>query len=177
MRLIVARIGRAHGIRGEVSIESRTDSPDERFVPGAVLHSTGQSSIGGTDVPAQLTVRTVRDHNGTLLLTFEQIDDRSAAETLRNVLLEADVPEHTDEDDAWYDHELVGLVAISPAGETLGKVAAVQHGGAQDLLTIERPDGQRRLVPFVTAIVPTVDLAAGHVVLDAPAGLLEDIED
>ena len=174
MRLIVARIGRAHGIRGEVSIESRTDSPDERFQPGAVLHSTGQ---GRSDVPAQLTVRTVRDHNGTLLLTFEQIEDRSAAETLRNVLLEADVPEHAGENDAWYDHELVGLAAISPAGEPLGTVAAVQKGGAQDLLVVTRPDGQRRLVPFVTAIVPTVDVLAGHVVLDAPAGLLEDLED
>ena len=174
MRLIVARIGRAHGIRGEVSIELRTDAPGERCCPGAGLHSAGQ---GRTDVPEQLTVRTVRDHNGTLLLTFEQVEDRSTAETLRNVLLEADVAEHTDEDDAWYDHELVGLAAVSPTGETLGTVAAVQHGGAQDLLVVARPDGQRRLVPFVTAIVPTVDVAAGHVVLDAPAGLLEDLDE
>lgn len=174
MRLVVARIGRAHGIRGEVSIESRTDSPGERFAPGAVLYTSGQDSSG---VPAELMVRTVRDHNGTLLLTFDEIADRSAAEGLRDVVLEADVPERADEDDAWYDHELVGLAVLDPAGAPLGEVAAVRHGGAQDLLEVRRPGGELRLVPFVSAIVPTVDVEAGHVVVDAPPGLLEDLPD
>ncbi len=166
VRLLVARVGRAHGIRGEVTIQVHTDAPDARFVPGTVLHTPA----------GQLTVRSVRDHNGTLLIGFEQILDRNAAEALRGTLLEADIDpaqEHEREDDAWYDHELVGLRVIDPAGADLGSVTAVEHLPAQDLLEIARPDGVRRLVPFVAAIVPTVDLEAGHVVVDAPPGLLD----
>ncbi|MFZ0158809.1 MAG: ribosome maturation factor RimM [Kineosporiaceae bacterium] len=167
VRLLVARVGRAHGIRGEVTVQVHTDAPDVRFAPGTSLHTP-------TGV---LTVRSVRDHNGTLLLGFEQIEDRSAAEALRGTLLEADVDpalEHEREDDAWYDHELIGLRAIDVTGAELGRVIAVEHLPAQDLLEIARPDGATRLVPFVAAIVPTVDVEAGHVVLDAPPGLLDD---
>jgi 16S rRNA processing protein RimM len=176
MRLVVARVGRAHGLRGEVSIEVRTDAPDQRFVKGAVLHLEDGSLAGSLAVTA-LTVSRVRDNNGTLLLTFEEITDRTAAEALRNAMLEVEVPENSDEDDAWYDHELVGLVAVSPAGEKLGEVTAVQHPGAQDLLVIRTVAGDSRLVPFVSAIVPEVDVAGGRIVLDPPAGLLEDLPD
>ncbi|MFI7587762.1 ribosome maturation factor RimM [Spongisporangium articulatum] len=169
MRLVVARIGRAHGIRGEVSIEVRTDSPGDRFVAGAVLYPV--------DGRPPLTVRTVRDHNGTVLLTFAEIGDRTAAEGLRDVVLEADVPDSTGEDDAWYPHELVGLAVVAPDGEPLGEVVGLQNGGAQDLLVVRRPDGERRLVPFVTTLVPEVDVAGGRVVVDAPPGLLEDLPD
>jgi 16S rRNA processing protein RimM len=172
VRLVVARVGRAHGIRGEVTVELRTDVPEQRFVPGARLHLTGERALRGAD---ELTLATVRDHNGTLLLGFEEVLDRTAAEGLRGVLLEADVPDETGEPDVWYDHQLVGLRVLDPAGAELGQVVAVEHPPAQDLLVVRRPDGARRLVPFVAALVPTVDVPGGTVVVDAPPGLLDDL--
>ncbi len=174
MRLVVARVGRAHGIRGEVTVELRTDAPGERFVPGARLHLTGAHSLRGVE---ELVLAGVRDHNGTLLLAFEQVGDRTAAEALRGALLEADVPDESDEPDAWYDHQLVGLRVLDPAGAELGEVVAVEHPPAQDLLVVRRPDGARRLVPFVAALVPSVDVPGGTVVVDAPPGLLDDLPD
>jgi 16S rRNA processing protein RimM len=175
MRLIVARVGRAHGLRGEVTVELRTDVPDRRFVLGARLHVIPAREL--RPVPEAVTVRSVRDHNGILLLGFDEVDDRGGADALRGTLLEADIPNDEQEPDAWYDHQLVGLAAIDPAGRALGDVVAVEHPGAQDLLVVRRPDGRYRLVPFVTAIVPTVDVAAGRVVIDAPGGLLDDLPD
>jgi 16S rRNA processing protein RimM len=168
VRVVVARIGRAHGIRGEVSVELRTDSPRERFTDGAVLH-VGAGVIGA---PETLTVERVRDHNGTLLLTFAEAADRTAADALRNLLLEADVPDDED-DDAWYEEQLVGLRALDPAGRELGEVTALDVDAPQHRLTVRTPDGVLRLVPFVHEIVPVVDPAAGHVVIDAPPGLLD----
>lgn len=173
MRRVVARVGRAHGIRGEVTVEVRTDVPDERFVPGARLHLTSPHAPGGVD--DVLTLASARDHNGTLLLAFEEVGDRAAAEGLRGALLEADVPDDVQEPDAWYDHQLIGLRVEDPAGTPLGEVAAVEHRPAQDLLVVRRPGGGRRLVPFVAALVPSVDIAAGVVVVDAPPGLLDDV--
>ncbi len=173
MRLVVARIGRAHGIRGEVTVELRTDAPDERFVPGVRLHVTGRHGLAGVDA---LTLASVRNHNGTLLLAFEEVGDRTAAEALRGALLEADVPDDAEEPDAWYDHQLVGMRVVDPEGGALGEVVAVEHPPAQDLLVVRRPDGADRLVPFVAALVPAVDVAAGVVVVDAPPGLLDDPE-
>lgn len=165
---MVARIGRAHGIRGEVTVQVRTDAPDQRFTPGTVLHAPSRS----------LTVRTVRWHNGVLLLTFEQVGDRTAAEELRGAVLEAEVDADAEaEDDAWFDHELVGLAVHDPAGVLLGRVSAVEHLPAQDLLEVLRPDGTTKLVPLVAAMVPEVDVAGGRVVVDAPPGLLEDLPD
>jgi 16S rRNA processing protein RimM len=175
MRLTVARVGRAHGIRGEVTVEMRTDVPERRFVPGAefFVDATG-SRVSG--LPSRLVLEAVRDHNGVFLLAFSGVADRTAADALRGVLLEADV-EDDDEDDAWFDHELVGLAAVDPQGGPLGTVVAVEHPGAQDRLVVRGPDGVQRLVPFVAAIVPEVDIAAGRVVIDAPPGLLEDLPD
>lgn len=178
MRLVVARIGRAHGIRGEVTVEVRTDAPERRLVPGAVLDVTDggrRRELAAAGLPTRLTVTGARDHNGTLLLTFAELPDRTAAEALRNVLLEADVPE-VEDDDAWYEHELVGLRAVNPAGAPLGEVAGLQHMPAQDLLVVRTTRGER-LVPFVRAIVPEVDVEAGRVVIDAPGGLLDDAGD
>ena len=176
MRLIVARVGRAHGLRGEVTVEVRTDVPDRRFVPGNELHVT-PARRDPQPVPAKLVVSTTRDHNGVLLLGFDGVGDRSGAEALRGCLLEADVPDDETEPDAWFDHQLVGLAALAPDGRRLGEIAGVEHSGAQDLLVVRRADGVERLVPFVTAIVPTVDVAAGHVVVAAPGGLIEDLPD
>ena len=181
MRLVVARVGRAHGIRGEVTVEVRTDTPGERFVPGTHLHLVNGSDHANPVDHAQpvqartLTVASVRDHNGTLLLRFAEVTDRGAAEALRGGLLEAEVPDDVDEDDAWYDHQLVGLRVLDPAGGALGEVVAVEHPPAQDLLVVRGPDGRQRLVPFVAALVPRVDVRAGIVVVDAPPGLLDDL--
>ncbi len=180
MRLIVARIGRAHGLRGEVSVEVRTDAPAARFVDGAVLHvedGPRRRALVATGGPTSLTLTRVRDNNGILLLSFAEVPDRSAAESLRDVVLEAEVNEESDEPDAWYDHELVGLKVVSPEGTELGAVRSVQHPGAQDLLVVRTVAGDDRLVPFVSAIVPEVDLAGGRVVVAAPPGLLEDLPD
>jgi 16S rRNA processing protein RimM len=181
VRLVVARIGRAHGLRGEVTVEVRTDAPEERFVPGVRLHllptpSPADHANRSDHAPRTLTLASVRDHNGTLLLGFEEVAERTAAEGLRGALLEADVPEDTGEPDAWYDHQLVGLRVLDPDGVPLGEVVAVEHPPAQDLLVVRRPDGERRLVPFVAALVPSVDVAGGVVVVDAPPGLLDDAD-
>jgi 16S rRNA processing protein RimM len=175
VRLTVARVGRAHGIRGEVTVELRTDVPDRRFVPGVELFVDPAGSRA-SGLPATLLLESVRDHNGVLLLGFAGVGDRTDAEVLRGVLLEADVDEaDDDEPDAWFDHQLVGLAVVDPAGRSLGEVVAVEHPGAQDRLVVRRTDGAQRLVPFVSAIVPTVDVAGGRVVVDAPPGLIEDL--
>ena len=169
---MVGRIGRPHGVRGEVTVEVRTDDPDLRFLPGAVLR-TDPADRG------PLTVRGRRWHRDVLLLTLEGpdgdlLDSREAAEQVRNteLLVEvADLPALEDPD-AFYDHQLVGLAARLTDGSGLGEITAVRHEGA-DLLVIRRPDGGVSLVPFVTAIVPTVDVAGGFVVVDPPEGLLD----
>jgi 16S rRNA processing protein RimM len=120
----------------------------------------------------------VRDHNGILLLGFDGVADRRAAEALRGALLEVEVTDSADEEpDAWYDHQLVGLRVEAPDGADLGRVTAVEHPGAQDLLVVRCPDGAERLVPFVAAIVPAVDVDAGRLVVVDPGGLLTDLDD
>jgi 16S rRNA processing protein RimM len=179
VRVIVARVGKPHGIRGEVTVDVRTDSPDERFLPGAVLHVVWPPARRGTvpaapvSAPSELTVTTARDHNGTLLLRLEGVSDRNAAERLHGALLEADV-EASGDDDAWYPAELIGLRVESTGGLLLGTVVSLDQGAAQDLLGVSCSDGVRRLVPFVKALVPVVDVAGGRIVVDAPPGLLDD---
>jgi 16S rRNA processing protein RimM len=184
IELVVARIGRPQGLRGEVSVEVRTDDPSGRFVVGVSLR---------TDPPAAgpLTLASVRDQSGRKILGFEGFGDRTAAESLRGLLLVVDVPEVSDlvdgtpgapdgpSDDAneWYDHQLVGLVAERPDGTGLGTVSTVHHMPAQDLLVVRTPDRGEVLVPFVTAIVPEVDVAGGRIVIDPPGGLFEDLPD
>jgi 16S rRNA processing protein RimM len=165
--VVVGRIGRPHGVRGEVTVEVRTDDPDLRFVPGAVF---------ATDPPSRgpVTVAGRRWHREVLLLTVEGVESREAAEELRNTELLLDVADlpALDDPEAFYDHQLVGLRARLPDESELGEVVAVRHEGA-DLLVIRRLDAGELLVPFVTAIVPTVDVAAGFLVVDPPEGLLE----
>ena len=164
---MVGRIGRPHGVRGEVTVEVRSDDPDLRFYVGAVL-ATDPASRG------PLTVTGKRWHRDVLLLTIEGIHSREDAETLRNTELLvdiADLPELEDPD-SFYDHQLVGLTARLTDESELGEVTAVRHEGA-DLLVVRRPEGGDLLIPFVAAIVPTVDLAGGFLVVDPPEGLLE----
>lgn len=184
--LIVARIGKAHGIRGEVTVALHTDSPHDRFTPGTRFDlepgTGGVSSVAGTtlaDVPDALTLAAARLHNGTWLLSFEEIADRTDAEALRGLRLT--VPEghpgaadDGDEDeDAWYEEDLVGLRVQDPAGRELGTVSALHTRPAQDLLEIRLPDGRTVPIPFVTALVPTVDVPGGLVVVDPPGGLFD----
>jgi 16S rRNA processing protein RimM len=165
--VVVGRIGRPHGVRGEVTVEVRTDDPDLRFVVGAVLR---------TDPAARgpLTVTGKRWHREVLLLTIEGIDSRESAETLRNTELLVDVADlpALEDPEEFYDHQLVGLTARFPDDTVLGEVVAVRHEGG-DLLVVRRSEGGEALIPFVTAIVPTVDLAGGVLVVDPPEGLLE----
>jgi 16S rRNA processing protein RimM len=165
--VVVGRIGRPHGVRGEVTVEVRTDDPDLRFAPGSVL-LTDPAGRG------PLTVAGRRWHREVLLLALDGVGSREAAEELRNTELlvpVADLPALEDPED-FYDHQLVGLLARLTDGTELGPVVAVRHEGA-DLLVVERAEGGEVLIPFVTAIVPTVDLAAGELVVDPPEGLLE----
>jgi 16S rRNA processing protein RimM len=169
MQLVVGRVGRAHGIRGEVSVQVRTDDPGRRFAPGSVL-ATDPAGRG------PLTVGSVRWHLGRLLVLFDGLADRTRAEELAGTLLlvdSADVgtPEDPDE---FNDHDLIGLAAVTTAGQTVGTVSDVLHHG-QDLLVITPAGGggAETLVPFVRAIVPEVDLAAGRLILDPPPGLLD----
>ena len=168
MQLVVGRVVRAHGIAGEVAVEVRTDSPDVRFADGTAVD---------TDPPERgpLTVRRTRWHSGRLLVCFDEVADRSAAEALRGTLLVADSstsPPGDDPDEFW-DHQLVGLVAVTTAGVVLGEVEEVAHPPGADALVIRTADGAELLVPFVRAIVPEVDVARGRVVVDPPPGLLE----
>lgn len=167
MEALVARIGKAHGLRGEVTVQVHTDVPDERFEPGTVF-VTEPADAG------PLTLHRARLHNGIWLLTFDEAADRTAAEGLRGTRLLLDVADDADDaEDGWYESDLVGLAALAPDGTRLGTVAELRNRPAQDLLVLDLERGTRALVPFVEAIVPTVDVEAGHVVVDAPPGLLE----
>ena len=166
MQVEVARIGKAHGLRGEVTVQVLTDSPDERFVPGA-------SFMTEPEFAGPLVVNTARDHNGVLLLSFEDTDDRTGAEALRGIRLLGDVLEDDDDEDSWYERDLVGLKAVTVDGDEVGEVTALQSRPTQDLLVLRLTDGREALVPFVSAIVPEVDVEGGRIVVDPPAGLLD----
>jgi 16S rRNA processing protein RimM len=168
MLLTVGQIVRPHGVRGEVVVNVRTDEPEARFAVGKTLTTENGE-------PPSLTVEAVRPHHGRLLVVFDGVYDRGLAERLRGVRLCVDsdqVPAPEDPDE-FNDHQLVGLTAVNRAGEVVGEVANVDHTPASDLLVLRRPDGRSALVPFVKAIVPEVDLAAGRMVVDPPAGLFD----
>ncbi|MEP7018643.1 MAG: ribosome maturation factor RimM [Actinomycetota bacterium] len=166
MQVVVARIGKAHGLRGEVTVQVLTASPGDRFVPGASF-LTEPAEAG------PLVLRSARDHNGVLLLGFERTEDRSGAESLRGIRLLGDVLEDDDDEDSWYERDLVGLKAVTVGGDEIGEVTALQTRPTQDLLVLRLTDGREALIPFVSAIVPEVDLEGGRIVVDPPAGLLD----
>ncbi|KRF37774.1 ribosome maturation factor RimM [Nocardioides sp. Soil805] len=177
MELVVGRIGKPHGIRGDVTIDVRTDEPQRRFAPGTTLRA--QPPQGSHSPLRALTVVRAKWHQNVLLATFEEIGDRNAAEAARGIVLHTrisadEVPEDPDE---YYDHQLVGLAAYDLDGTHLGELTAVQHGSAQDLLTIRTPDGRDTLVPFVAALVPEVDVPGGRVVIADRPGLVAPYPD
>lgn len=173
-RLVVARIGKAHGIRGEVTLALHTDSPHERFVPGACFELDAAGA-------GELTVRTARVHNGVWLVSFDGIADRTAAESLRGArLLLAPPPAATTADEAdhaWYEAELVGLRVYDTAGTDIGTVSALHVRPAQDLLEIRLADGRVVPIPFVSTLVPVVDVPGGRIVVDPPGGLFDLAEE
>lgn len=171
VEVVIGRIGRAHGIKGEVAVEPRTDEPKRRFARGAVVR--------GESDGRQLTVVESRWHSGRLLVHFAEAVDRSTAEALRGIVVVTDVPskQRPGAAEEYYDRQLVGLGVFDHTGQRAGEVVAIQHGAAQDLLQVRTVGGESRLVPFVEALVPEVDLAAGSLTLADLPGLLEDLDD
>jgi 16S rRNA processing protein RimM len=177
---VVGRVVKAHGLRGELVVEPRTDNVEARFAPGTVLSVRGSRASGdpakrsSTPPITQLTIGAARRHGDRLLVTVEEVGDRDTAEALRTAELTAPaLAEAPDDPDEFHDHQLEGLTAVLADGTVVGTVTAVLHGAGGELLTIERPGADEALVPFVAAIVPEVDVAAGRLVLDPPEGLLD----
>lgn len=169
MEVVVGRVAKAHGIRGELSVDVRTDSPEQRFAVGSTL-TLRHKDLG----EATVTIAAARFHSGRLLVRFAEVPDRTAAERVRGGLLlgdTADLPP-TEDPDEFYDHELEGLSAELTDGTVLGTVREVLHSPGGELLSLD-VDGRDVLVPFVRAIVPVVDVAGGRVVVDPPEGLLD----
>ncbi|CAN5249465.1 ribosome maturation factor RimM [soil metagenome] len=164
-----------------MSVEPRTDEPDRRFVVGTQLAT--QTPRGGAPLgpgrPESLRIQATRWHQDRLLVRFEEVGDRSAAEAVRGLALVIDVPEDEAPADPaeFYDHQLVGLQVETTGGEVVGVLALVQHGSAQDLLVVRRTDGGDALVPFVEALVPKVDLAGGRIVVADRPGLLSPLDE
>jgi 16S rRNA processing protein RimM len=166
LELVVARIGRAHGIRGEVTIELRTDNPAERFEIGSIFKTEPAKF-------APLEIASVRDHNGTLLLSFKGRVDRNSVEELRNVLLiaEVDIPTPSAEDNEFHATLLLGCRVFTEAKEELGEVIDILQLPTQDTLVVER-NGEEILIPFVKKHVPIVDVKAKKIVVREMEGLI-----
>ncbi|MEW9555259.1 ribosome maturation factor RimM [Nonomuraea sp. NPDC050783] len=166
MQLVVGRIGRPHGVRGEVTVEVRTDEPERRFAAGASV-ATDPAGRG------PLVIAGSRWHKDILLLSFEGVVGRDAAEELRGTMLVIDSSEvePSDDPDEFHDHQLIGLAVETVSGEPVGEVTDVLHHG-QDLLVVRREGQEEALIPFVKALVPEVDVTAGRLVVDPPEGLL-----
>jgi 16S rRNA processing protein RimM len=166
VRVVVGRIGRAHGVRGDVAVEVRTDDPEVRFALGAELFTAQEGD-------QTLTVAHSRWHSGRLLVGFSGVPDRTAAEALRGQLLYRADEDRVAEPDAWYDQELVGCIVHTAQGP-VGEVADVVHLPGQDLLSVRLDDGTTRLVPLVAELVPAIDTGARTVEVADRPGLLAD---
>ncbi|ROO83400.1 16S rRNA processing protein RimM [Actinocorallia herbida] len=166
MQLVVGRIGKPHGIRGDVTVDVRTDDADTRFAPGEAL-ATDPVSAG------PLTVASARWHSGRLVVRFEGVADRNGAEGLRGIWLVIDSAEilPSSDPDEFHDQQLIGLRVVTTSGEEIGTVSEILHH-AQELIVVDTPAGDR-YVPFVAAIVPEVDLEGGRLVVDPPGGLFD----
>lgn len=174
-QLRVARLLKAHGLKGAIKLELYTDDPARRFVPGASFDLQVPTSSPWHGKTLELSE--LRWYNGHPVAFFDGITDRTAAEGLVKAILwvDQDAAELPEESDAWYDHQLVGLRAVRDGAE-VGRVVRVDHLPAQDLLAVATATGEV-LVPFVKAFVPAVDIAAGTVTLTPPAGLFEELPD
>lgn len=171
----VGRLTKAHGLKGAIKVELYTDAPERRFVPGAVfaLQVPVESEWHGKTIE----LSELKWYNSHPVAFFKNVSDRSAAESLIKAILwiDQDLDEPSDEEDAWFDHQLVGL-AVLRDGVQVGTVKQIDHLPAQDLLTIATSAGDV-LVPFVKAIVTSVDIEAGTMTVTPPLGLFEDLAD
>jgi 16S rRNA processing protein RimM len=175
-QLRVGRLTKAHGLKGAIKVELYTDDPGRRFVQGAVF--TLQVPTTSPWHGKTLELVELKWFNSHAVAFFKDVPDRSAAEALVKAILwvDQDLDESPDEDDAWFDHQLVGLSVIRD-GVKVGEISLVDHLPAQDLLHVTTDDGGEVLVPFVKAIVPSVDIAAGTLTVTPPAGLFEELSD
>jgi 16S rRNA processing protein RimM len=176
IEVVVGRVGKPHGLRGEVTVDVRTDEPERRFAVGATLRA--EPPRGSANPLRALTVASTRWHQGVLLAGFEELPDRDAAESARGTVLHATIPVDSSPDDPeeFYAHQLVGLAAYDLDGTHLGEVTALTTG-AQDLLTVHTLDGRDALVPFVAALVPEVDVPGGRLVIADRPGLVSPFDE
>ncbi len=182
IELVVGRVAKSHGVRGELVVEVRTDEPELRFAPGAVL----KGRLPRATAVREFTIESAREHSGRLLVRVQGVADRSEADALRGMIFlvdTADLPPSQDPDE-FYDHELEGLSVRLADGTVVGTVNEVLHSAAGELLSVRAAasfdgvepsagPGREILIPFVTAIVPTVSVAEGLIVIDPPEGLLD----
>jgi 16S rRNA processing protein RimM len=173
VELRVARLVKAHGLKGGLKLELYTDDPEQRFTPGASFSvQVPQDSpwFGKT-----ITLSSIREINSHPVAFFEGVEERSVAETLVKAILwiEHDPSTQSTESDAWFDHQLVGL-RVTRDGQWVGDVTRVEHFPAQDLLVITK-DGEDVLLPFVKAFVPSVDIDQGVITITPPGGLFEPV--
>ncbi|MBF6089591.1 ribosome maturation factor RimM [Nocardia cyriacigeorgica] len=172
MELVVGRVAKSHGVRGELVVEVRTDEPEARFAPGSTL----RGRLARSKEVREFTVESAREHSGRLLVQVRGVDDRTAADALRGTLFLVDSDDlgPSQDPDEFYDHELEGLRVELADGTAVGTVTEVLHSAAGELLSVRAADdGREILIPFVMAIVPTVSVADGLVVIDPPEGLLD----
>jgi 16S rRNA processing protein RimM len=171
MELIVGRVVKAHGVTGEIVVEVRTDDPEIRFAPGAVLRARRSD-----ERMRNYVIEAARAHGERLLVRLDGVADRDTADGLRGslFLIDSDDLPPIEELDTYYDHQLEGLRVCTTAGRRIGTVADVLHTAAGELLAVKRDDqAGELLVPFVSAIVTSVSLEARTVEIDPPEGLLE----
>jgi 16S rRNA processing protein RimM len=165
--VLVGYVRRAHGIKGAVVVRPLTDDPDGRWFSGAELASDGNP-------PTTYTIIEVGPHKDGLLVRFEGVFDRSAAEALRGTsfTIPSDDRRELDNEEFWPD-DLIGCAVVDEAGEPLGTVESVEFGSAQDRLAVRTSDGVVE-VPFVDAIVPAIDLDRRRIVMTPPGGLFPE---
>ena len=170
--LRVGRLSKPHGLKGGIKLELFTDNPELRFVPGAIFHL--QVPEDSPWFGRTIEMRELRWFNASPVGFFDEITDRTAAEGIVKAILwiDDDAVAQGEEENAWYDHQLVGLAVVRDDVK-VGTVAEVQHFPAQDLLVVSTDHGTV-LVPFVEAIVPSVDMEAGVVHVTPPTGLFEE---
>lgn len=183
LELVVGRIARVHGLRGELQVEPRTDSVEVRFAAGSVLRTGPAANRGGPPpvsvepLPTTLSVEALRWHSGRLMVSFVGVHSRAEAEALRGVMLsvlvdESDRPEDPEE---FYDHQLEGCRVVDTDNVFVGTLREVLHLPSQDVLEVVLAADERViLVPFVSELVPTVDLATMTVVVRTDTGLLDE---
>ena len=174
-QLRVARLLKAHGLKGAIKLELYTDDPARRFTPGATFSLQVPTSSDWHGKKLELIE--LKWYNLQPVAFFKDVPDRTVAETLVKAILwiDQDLEEKTDEEDAWFDHQLVGLHVLRDGAE-VGTVTQIDHFPSQDLLTVATASGDV-LVPFVKAIVTSVDVAAGTLTVDPPFGLFEPLPD